>query len=77
VTCRQFVDGDGVIYERDRAGDLVAVGHQPPSRPAPGALCVDHAEPYGWRADACPDCVSEVLGGHRKPEYVGLHDPDS
>ena len=77
MTGRQFVDDDGVIYERDRAGDLVAVGREPPPRPAPGALCVDHADPYSWPAAKCPDCISEVLGGHRKPEYSGLHDPDA
>lgn len=71
------VDRDGTLYERDRSGDLVPVGHRPPPRPAPGAICVDHAEPYRWPADSCPACISEVLGGDRRPEYVGLHDPDS
>jgi hypothetical protein len=77
MTGRQFIDGDGVIYERDRAGDLVAVGHQPPPRPAPGALCADHGEPFGYTAGACTPCMADWRSGERPAAFIGLHfDPD-
>lgn len=73
------VDRDGTRYERDRTGELVPVvpASEPVALPvwhlAPGQLCENHSEPYGYPADACPPCVADYLSGERPAAFIGRH----
>ncbi len=67
---RQVVDEDGTIYERDRDGDMVPVGHIEPAPMLAGVLCEEHGE-YGYEGIACPCCISETLAGERPRAFIG------